>query len=77
MVSSGDIVVGDKDGVVVGNVNFFQSVVDLAEEIERAEAFILKKLQNNVPLSKLLNLETHLKKIESGEESVLQFKVDE
>ena len=77
MVSSGDIVVGDKDGVVVGNVNFFQSVVDLAEEIERAEAFILKKLQNNVPLSKLLNLETHLKKIESGEKSVLQFKVDE
>ena len=77
MVSSGDIVVGDKDGVVVGNVNFFQSVVGLAEEIERAEAFILKKLQNNVPLSKLLNLETHLKKIESGEESVLQFEVDE
>ena len=24
MVSSGDIIVGDKDGVVVGNVNFFQ-----------------------------------------------------
>ncbi len=76
MVSSEDIVVGDKDGVVVGNEKFFQSIIELAEEIERAEAFILKKLQNNVPLSKLLNLETHLKKIESGKESALQFKLD-
>ena len=76
MVSSGDIVVGDKDGVVVGNVSFFQSVVELAEEIERAEAFVLNKLQDNVPLSKLLNLEAHLKKVECGEESTLQFKLD-
>ena len=76
MVYSGDIVVGDKDGVVLGDVGFFQSIIDLAEEIERTELTVLTKIKNNVSLSELLNLQAHVKKIKSGEESSLQFKID-
>ena len=75
-VFSGDIVVGDKDGVIVGGPHFFQGIVDMAEEIEEKESAILNKIKSDIPLSSLLNLKEHMERLEKGENSNLQFEID-
>ena len=76
-VSTGDILVGDGDGVVVIDPNDLNETVQIAAEIERKESIILKKLRAGVTLSSMLNLEQHLEKLRQESESYLGFVIDE
>eukprot|EP00586_Coscinodiscus_wailesii_P007749 CAMPEP_0172523166 /NCGR_PEP_ID=MMETSP1066-20121228/293518_1 /TAXON_ID=671091 /ORGANISM="Coscinodiscus wailesii, Strain CCMP2513" /LENGTH=115 /DNA_ID=CAMNT_0013306225 /DNA_START=622 /DNA_END=969 /DNA_ORIENTATION=+ len=78
-VNPGDVVVGDDDGIVVGGVEDFGRVIDLAEEIEAAEDKILWGMSSGEGLSlfDMTNFDEHVEKRMRGEDSSLQFRFDE
>lgn len=73
MVQPGDYLVGDADGIVVGSVSEFLSIIDRAEEIEKFEAELRMKIFNGSSLLEYMNYEEHLSALQSGQESKLNF----
>jgi 4-hydroxy-4-methyl-2-oxoglutarate aldolase len=73
MVQPGDYLVGDADGIVVGSVLEFLSIIDRAQEIEKFEAELRMKIFNGSSLLEYMNYEEHLSALQSGQESKLNF----
>ncbi len=76
-VYSGDVIVGDRDGLVVADLAFFQNIIGKAEEIEKKELDLMDKMKNGIPLSSMLNLREHVDSLMRGESGSLQFKIEE
>jgi len=51
LVMPGDILVGDEEGVIVVPAAVAEKLVELGEEQERLDSFILTKVQQGIPLS--------------------------
>jgi regulator of RNase E activity RraA len=73
MVQPGDYLVGDADGIVVGSISEFLSIIDRAEEIEKFEAELRMKIFNGSSLLEYMNYDEHLATLQSGQESKLNF----
>jgi 4-hydroxy-4-methyl-2-oxoglutarate aldolase len=73
-VSSGDIVVGDGDGILVGSVKTFERVIGVAENIVQAERNILQGISQGVSLMKMCNYDEHIKLRKNGKESALEWR---
>jgi len=74
-VSSGDLVVGDDDGVVVGTRGRFEAAIDAAEEIERAEKALVAGMADGRALHDLTNVDEHVDALGREEPSALAFRV--
>lgn len=72
-VQPGDYLVGDADGIVVGSITEFTSIIDRAEEIEKFEAELRMKIVNGSSLLEYMNYDEHLSALQSGQESKLNF----
>ena len=73
-VSAGDIVVGDGDGILVGPMQSFERVIDVAENIVEAERNILKGISQGVSLMKMCNYDEHFELRKNGKESALDWR---
>ena len=73
-VSSGDIIVGDGDGILVGPMESFERVIDVAENIVEAERNILKGIQQGISLMKMCNYDEHFELRKNGKESALDWR---
>ena len=73
-VSSGDIIVGDGDGILVGTMESFEQVIDVAENIVEAERNILKGISQGVSLMKMCNYDEHIELRKNGKESALDWR---
>ena len=76
-VYSGDVIVGDRDGIVVADLPFFQNIIGKAEEIEKKELELMDKMKNGISLTSMLNLEEYVDGLKRGESASLQFKVED
>lgn len=72
-VQPGDYLVGDADGIVVGSISEFTSIIDRVEEIEKFEAELRMKIVNDSSLLDYMNYDEHLSALQSGKESKLNF----
>ena len=72
-VQPGDYLVGDADGIVVGSIEEFTTVIDRAEEIEKFEAELRAKIVSGSSLLDHMNYDEHLAALQSGNESKLNF----
>ena len=73
-VSSGDIIVGDGDGILVGPMESFERVIDIAENIVEAERNILKGIQHGISLMKMCNYDEHFELRKNGKDSALDWR---
>jgi len=75
-VSSGDIVFGDDDGVLLGAAERIAAALDTAELIARSERAILAAQARGEPLHGLTNHAEHVAALDRGATSALAFRVD-
>ena len=73
MVSPGDIVFGDADGVLVGSPGTFQTCLESAANIAAVETRLLEGMKQGLPLTMMTNFDEHLELRRKGEPSALQF----
>ena len=76
-VFSNDILVGNKDGVIVANAEHFENIIKIAEDIERKEYELIKRMNGGLALSSMLNLGEHLEAVRRGEISSLEFRIED
>jgi RraA family protein len=72
-VAPGDIVFGDRDGVVVMADPKLRELILKAELVQRAELEVLGRMGEGIALTGLLNLDEHLGRVAAGEKSRLRF----
>jgi 4-hydroxy-4-methyl-2-oxoglutarate aldolase len=75
-VATGDIVFGDDDGLVIAAPDRIAAALEGAEAIARAESAMLAGMAEGRPLHDLTNYAEHVARLEDGEESRLEFRVD-
>lgn len=75
-VRPGDIVVGDDDGVLVGDAERVQAALEAAEAIGRAERAMLTAMAEGRSLHDLTSFTEHVAALDAGETSRLEFRVD-
>jgi len=75
IVSPGDIVFGDDDGLVVGTHEQFEAALPIAEQIQHKEELLMANMAAGKELMEMLNLDEHLAAVAKGQESKLQFLV--
>ena len=76
-VFSNDILVGNKDGVIVADSAHFENIIKIAEDIERKEYELIKRMNGGVALPSMLNLREHLEAVRRGEISSLEFRLED
>jgi RraA family protein len=76
VVNPGDVLFGDDDGIIVGNVEEFAAIIETAEAIQQAEQALLGRMAAGTGLMEMLNFEDHCAEIAAGRASKLQFVVD-
>ena len=76
-VDPGDIVVGDEDGIVIATEEELHALVPTAMEIERTEAQVRDRMAAGTGLIDMLNYREHAAAVARGEDSKLQFKLNE
>ena len=74
-IASGDILVGDSDGIVAGSLESFQNLLPIAGGIHSIEGQLRDRITSGSSLSSMTNLEEHLRRRMDGEESSLQFRL--
>ena len=74
VVSRGDVVFGDDDGVVVATAERFAAALAAAEGIGRAEAAILAGIREGRPLHDQTTWAEHVARLDAGEASALGFR---
>lgn len=74
-VSPGDLIVGDYDGVVVGNLATMETLISSAEDIAAVESSIIEKMNQGQSLHSMTNYSSHLARIREGKHSSFEFKV--
>jgi 4-hydroxy-4-methyl-2-oxoglutarate aldolase len=75
-VSAGDIVFGDDDGLVIAAPDRIAAALDTAEAIARAEQAMLAAMAEGRVLHDLTNYAEHAERLDAGEDSRLEFRVD-
>ncbi len=73
-VAPGDLVIGDRDGVVVVSEVELLALLDRAEEVQRTEEAVLRRLEQGECLLDLLNGAEHWDALEQGRPSTLRFQ---
>ena len=73
-VDKGDIVFGDGDGVLVGSLETFERVIDVAENVVAAERNMLAGISQGVSLIRMTNYADHYELRKSGKDSALDFR---
>jgi 4-hydroxy-4-methyl-2-oxoglutarate aldolase len=74
-VSPGDILFGDDDGIVVMSEKEITSILEIAESVQKIEGEVLKKMEENTSLFKLMNFSDHYERVSKGQESKLIFTI--
>jgi regulator of RNase E activity RraA len=74
-VSPGDIVIADREGVVVLDPATAVARLTAAAEIKAAEARVIARLDQGAALSGCLNVDEHAQRLARGEPSSLRFTV--
>lgn len=73
-VESGDVVIGDRDGIVVVSEAGLLALLPRAEEVQRTEAAVLERLERGEGLLGMLNLAEHCDALERGRPSKLRIQ---
>lgn len=73
LVSPGDILLGDDDGIVVATEVELAAAIDRAEAIQAAEDALCSSLASGVCLFDKLNFDEHVKNVRAGRASSLRF----
>jgi len=73
-VESGDVVIGDRDGIVVASEAELLALLPRAEEVQRTEAAVLERLERGEGLLGMLNLAEHWDALEQGRPSKLRIQ---
>ncbi|MGH3517763.1 MAG: RraA family protein [Haloechinothrix sp.] len=73
--SAGDLVIGDDDGLVVAPAARLTTIVDAAEEIDRAERALLDGMADGRGLREMTNLGEHLAALAEHRDTALRFTV--
>lgn len=74
-VNPGDLVVGDLDGVVVGDLDTFTRILPLAQQIQEIEGKLRDAILEGTPLTDNTNFKDHLESRLQSRPSNLEFKV--
>jgi 4-hydroxy-4-methyl-2-oxoglutarate aldolase len=75
-VAPGDIVFGDDDGLVIAPSDRIAAALEGGEAIARAERAMLTAMGDGRALHELTNYAEHAERLDSGEESRLEFRVE-
>jgi 4-hydroxy-4-methyl-2-oxoglutarate aldolase len=75
-VAAGDIVFGDDDGVVIAPREQIEVALAGGEAIGRAERAMLAAMADGRPIHELTNYTEHAERLDAGEPSRLEFRVD-
>jgi RraA family protein len=73
-VEPGDVVIGDRDGVVVVSEAELLALLPRAEEVQRAEARVLERLERGEGLLGMLNFAEHCDALKQGSPSKLRIQ---
>jgi regulator of RNase E activity RraA len=73
-VEPGDVLVGDRDGIVVVSEAELLALLPRAEEVRRAEAGVMERLGRGDPLLDMLNLAEHRAALQEGKPSRLRIQ---
>jgi 4-hydroxy-4-methyl-2-oxoglutarate aldolase len=75
-VAAGDVVFGDDDGLVIAAPDRIAAALESAEAIARAEQAMLAAVAEGRALHDLTNYAEHAERLDAGEDSRLEFRVD-
>jgi 4-hydroxy-4-methyl-2-oxoglutarate aldolase len=75
-VEPGDIVFGDDDGLVIAGAARLAAALSGGEAVARAERAMLDAMAGGRPIHELTNYAEHAERLDAGEESRLEFRVD-
>jgi 4-hydroxy-4-methyl-2-oxoglutarate aldolase len=75
-VAAGDIVFGDDDGIVIAPPDRIAAALEGGEAIGRAERAMLAAMAGGRPIHELTNYAEHAERLDRGEDSALEFRVD-
>jgi 4-hydroxy-4-methyl-2-oxoglutarate aldolase len=75
-VAPGDIVFGDDDGLVIAPSDRIAAALEGGEAIARAEHAMLTAMGDGRALHELTNYAEHAERLDSGEDSRLEFRVE-
>src|SRR5262245_30385137 len=73
-VAPGDVVIGDRDGIIVVSEAELLTLLPLAEEVQWAEAAVLERLERGEGLLARLNLAEHCDALKQGRPSKLRIQ---
>jgi RraA family protein len=73
-VEPGDVVVGDRDGIVVVSEAELLALLPRAEEVQRTEARVMERLERGDPLLDMLNLAEHCAALQEDRPSRLRLQ---
>ena len=74
-IEPGDILVGDSDGIVAGNLKSFQKILSIAQNIQSIENKLRDQISSGTSLASMTNLQDHLRRRLDGDESSLEFRL--
>jgi 4-hydroxy-4-methyl-2-oxoglutarate aldolase len=75
-VARGDVVFGDDDGLVIAAPDRIAAALETGEAIARAEQAMLAAMAGGRALHDLTNYAEHAARLDAGEDSALEFRVD-
>jgi 4-hydroxy-4-methyl-2-oxoglutarate aldolase len=75
-VAAGDVVFGDDDGLVIAAPDRIAAALESAEAIARAEQAMVAAMAEGRALHDLTNYAEHAERLDAGEDSRLEFRVD-
>ena len=75
-VNPGDLVFGDDDGLVIAPRDRIAAALEGGEAIARAERAMLAAMSEGRALHDLTSYAEHIARLDAGEESALEFRVD-
>jgi 4-hydroxy-4-methyl-2-oxoglutarate aldolase len=73
-VEPGDVVIGDRDGIVVVSESELLALLPRAEEVQRTEAAVMERLERGEGLLDMLNFAEHCDALRQGQPSRLRFQ---
>jgi 4-hydroxy-4-methyl-2-oxoglutarate aldolase len=73
-VEPGDVVIGDRDGIVVVSESELLTLLPRAEEVPRTEAAVIERLERGESLLDMLNFAEHCDALRQGKPSRLRFQ---
>lgn len=75
LVTPGDILFGDDDGILVTSAEELAKLLPLAEQIEARERAVIDRMRRGDSLLEMINFEEHHENLKAGRESALRFLI--